>query len=94
MRGKPEKYYSLTDHILKLITSLKQNPKQGNTIGTNCYKVRLAIKSKGKGKSSGARVITYVAVIEEEVFLLTVFDKSETESISKKELAELLKEIK
>ncbi|MGB0879024.1 MAG: type II toxin-antitoxin system RelE/ParE family toxin [Polaribacter sp.] len=87
------KYPSLRNEYDSLIQSLEIKPKQGRAIGKGCYKIRLAIQSKGKGKSGGARVITYVAVIEEEVFLLTIFDKSEIESISKKELAELLKEI-
>ena len=88
-----KKYPSLRNEYNNLIQGLEKNPKQGRTIGKGCYKIRLAIQSKGKGKSGGARVITYVAVIKQEVFLLTIYDKSETESISKKELEELLEEI-
>lgn len=46
----------------------------------------MSIKSKGKGKSGGARVITHVIVIREQIYLLTVFDKSEKENISDEEL--------
>ena len=56
-------------------------------------KIRVAIKSKGKGKSGGARVITYMIAVREDVYLLTVFDKSEKENISDQELQELLKMI-
>ena len=49
------KYRSLKDELLDLITSLEENPTQGTSIGSDCYKIRLAIKSKGKGKSGGAR---------------------------------------
>jgi hypothetical protein len=54
----------------------------------------LAIKSKGKGKSGGARVITYVQVINKTIFLLSIYDKSEKENISDKELIAILQSIK
>lgn len=69
------------------------NPVQGIFIGRNCYKIRLSIASKGKGKSGGARVITYVHIKGEIVYLLTIYDKSETEDISDKELEKILEEI-
>jgi len=52
-----KKYASLRNELLELVFQLKENPVQGNSIGNNCYKIRLAIASKGKGKSGGARVI-------------------------------------
>jgi hypothetical protein len=72
---------------------LKNNPEQGTGLGNNCYKIRLAIKSKGKGKSGGARVITYVYVEVTSVYLLTIYSKGEKDNISDNELAALLKEI-
>jgi hypothetical protein len=56
----------------------------------DCYKIRLLIKSKGKGKSGGGRLITCVRFYKSTVFLLAVYDKSEFESISLKELANRL----
>ncbi len=53
-----KKYPSLKPEFSALLNSLQTEPKQGIAIGRNCYKIRLAIKSKGKGKSGGARVIT------------------------------------
>lgn len=50
----------------------------------------MSITSKSKGKSGGSRVITCVKVIEQDVYLLTIYDKSEKENISDKELDELL----
>jgi hypothetical protein len=50
----------------------------------------LGIASKGKGKSGGARVITYFAVTESNVFLLSIYDKSEKEDIDDKELLRIL----
>jgi len=72
---------------------LEANPKQGTALGHECYKIRLSISSKGKGKSGGARVITYVLFAEKTVYLLAIYDKSEQDSISAKELRELLKNI-
>ncbi len=86
-----KKYPSLKHEYLKLIQSLKQQPEQGSPLGNNCFKIRLAVASKGKGKSGGARVITYVQVLQTSVYLLTIYDKSEQENIPDKELEELLK---
>ena len=85
------KYPSLKNEYLELIQSLKLQPEQGSPLGNNCYKIRLSIASKGKGKSGGARVITYVRVVQNFVYLLTIYDKSEQENIPDKELQELLK---
>jgi len=77
-----------------LIEALEQDPiTQGDSIGSNCYKIRLAISSKQKGKSGGARVIIHLVLSEKNVFLLSIYDKSEKEDISDKELKALLKEI-
>lgn len=86
-----KKYPSLKTEFIQLVKELKQQPAQGTALGNNCYKIRVAIASKGKGKSGGARVITYLQVIDTTVFLLSIFDKSERENISDKELAELLR---
>jgi len=59
-------------------------------MANSCYKIRVAIKSKGKGKSGGARVITHVQVVENNVFLLAIYDKSEQEDITDKEIGYLL----
>jgi len=70
-----------------------KNPFYGFSLGNNCYKIRFAIKSKGKGKRGGARLITLVKIINNNVYLLSVFDKSAKDSVSEIELKELMKEI-
>jgi hypothetical protein len=75
------------------VQSLKEKPNQGIPLGNDCFKIRLAIASKGKGKSGGARVITYLKVSLTTVYLLTIFDKSEKEIIPDKELQSLLLQI-
>ncbi len=86
-----KKYASLKNELLDLVAQLKENPDLGTPIGKNCYKIRLAIASKNKGKSGGARIITNFVITEDTVFLLTIYDKSDKENISDKELEELLK---
>lgn len=86
------KHRSLKSDLLPIIEELAENPKLGTALGKECYKIRVAITSKGKGKSGGARLITYVRILKETVFLLDIFDKSDQESISDKEL-ELLIEL-
>ena len=89
-----KKYSSLADEIEGLKDELRQNPTMGTPIGHSCYKIRLAIKSKGKGKSGGARVITYYYVCGKTVYLLSIYDKAEQENISEERIAELLLGIK
>ena len=86
-----KKYFSLKGEYLQLVQSLKEQPIQGIPLGNNCFKIRISIASKGKGKSGGGRIITYVHLVQNSVYLLTIFDKSEEENISDKELAEVLK---
>lgn len=85
-----KKYRSLKGELTEIITELKENPLLGTSIGNNCYKIRMAISSKNKGKSGGARLITTFTVADETVFLLSIYDKSEKDSLSDKELDELL----
>lgn len=87
-----KRYHSLKSDVDCLVASLHENPLQGVDLGGGLHKVRMAITSKGKGKSGGAWVITLVALVsaeEGEVLLLTMYDKSERENISDKELMDL-----
>jgi mRNA-degrading endonuclease RelE of RelBE toxin-antitoxin system len=85
-----KKYPSVKSEISALVEQLKDNPKLGTPLLKNCYKIRLAIKSKGKGKSGGSRVITHVRVIREEVHLLSIYDKSQKANISDSTINKLL----
>ena len=88
-----KKYPSLKADLAALFASLAENPTQGTSIGKSCYKIRLSISSKQKGKRSGARVVTYVRVVAETVYLLDIYDKSEKETISDAELDAMLESI-
>ena len=88
-----KKYPSLKKELQELLFELIANPKLGESLGNNCYKIRLSISSKGKGKSGGSRVITYVLFKDKKVYLLSIYDKSEMATISKKEILSLITQI-
>jgi hypothetical protein len=67
------------------------NPNRGTSLGNGFFKIRMIITSKGKGKSGGARVITYVKIIATTVFLSSIYDKGDKVSISDKELQQIFK---
>jgi mRNA-degrading endonuclease RelE of RelBE toxin-antitoxin system len=86
-----KKYPSLKGELKELVDSLEVKPIQGTPIGNHCFKIRISIASKNKGKSGGARVIINVQVAPDTVYLLSIYDKGEQETISQSELKELLK---
>ncbi|MBX2966446.1 MAG: type II toxin-antitoxin system RelE/ParE family toxin [Cyclobacteriaceae bacterium] len=85
-----KKYPSLKNEYADLVAQLEENPTLGTPLGNGIFKIRLAIASKGKGKSGGARVITYVQIDDETVLLLSIYNKGSKDSISDKEILELL----
>lgn len=85
-----KKYASLRLEIKELGKELSTNPTLGTPLGNDVYKICLSISSKNKGKSGGARVISFVKIIGETVYLLSIYSKGEKDSISDKEIKELL----
>ena len=79
-----KKYKSLMDDYLTLSKELKKNPFQGSDLGGGGRKIRMAISSKGKGKSGGARVLTLTILVSEDadVTLLTIYDKNEINNVT------------
>jgi mRNA-degrading endonuclease RelE of RelBE toxin-antitoxin system len=94
-----KKYNSLKGELKEFAASLEKEPTQGIKITEDTYKIRLSVKSKGKGKSGGLRVITHIYIRETqennptEVYLLSIYDKSDFESISDKFLKQLIADI-
>jgi hypothetical protein len=88
-----KKYHSLKDDLIQLRANLLKNPSLGTPLGNSIYKVRMSITSKTKGKSGGARVISYVYVRNEQIFLLSIYDKSEKENVTENELKTFLKNL-
>jgi mRNA-degrading endonuclease RelE of RelBE toxin-antitoxin system len=88
-----KKYPSIIDDVAQLEEDLQENPFLGEALGKKCYKIRVAISSKNRGKSGGGRVITQVLIEDETVYLLSIYDKSEQDSIAEQEIEQLLKYI-
>lgn len=89
-----KRYPSLKKDIQNLAEELLEEPDMGTDLGNGVHKIRMAITSKGKGKSGGARVITLVLVLSDEdmeIGLHYIFDRSECENITDKELRDILK---
>lgn len=89
-----KRYRTIKQDYADLLESLRENPVQGVDLGKGLRKVRMAISSKGKGKSGGVRVITLImalSVEDTEIGLHYIYDKSERASISDKELLDILK---
>lgn len=84
-----KKYPSLKNDLALLLKSLSEQPEQGKFLGNNFFKIRLAISSKGKGKSGGARIITFVKIVHTTVLLVSIYDKSEKSAITDKELNQI-----
>ncbi|WP_035557548.1 hypothetical protein [Hymenobacter sp. IS2118] len=92
-----KKYRSLKPELIDLVEVLQRDSTHGEPLGQDCYKIRVAIASKSRGKSGGARIITYRRVIDVDtqavkLFLLSIYDKSEVASIGRDEIARLRQE--
>jgi mRNA-degrading endonuclease RelE of RelBE toxin-antitoxin system len=86
-----KKYPSLKNDLATLYQNLEQDYTIGTSLGNNLYKIRLAIESKNKGKSAGARVIYFFLNQDNEIYLIHIFDKNQFENIPKETLIKLLK---
>ncbi len=91
VKGLAKKYKLIKKDLLKLINDLEQNPTRGVSLGMNFYKIRLANTSIPTGKSGGFRVITYFIDGENNIYLSTIYSKTDKENISDDELREILK---
>ena len=88
-----KKYPSLKNERNTVVGTLEADPIQGVSIGNNCYKIRIAIASKNKGKSGGGRLIIHVQFSHDLVYMISIYDKAELENVTDSELKELLKYI-
>lgn len=92
-----KKYKSFASDYNTFLDELEKNPFGGESLGHHTYKNRMTITSKGKGKSAGARVITYNVQEKTEgevvITLMTIYDKSEISNISNAYLRSLVQQI-
>jgi mRNA-degrading endonuclease RelE of RelBE toxin-antitoxin system len=88
------KYPSLKKELSELTSLLQADPTIGTSLGNNTYKIRIAIKSKGVGKSGGARIITYIVTENKEIYLLTIYDKADLDTVDDTTLRKIIKNIR
>lgn len=81
-----KKYPSAKNDFSDLLKELNIHPQTGTSLGKDCYKIRLSIKSKGRGKSGGARIITCVKIKMDTIYFFTIYDKGDQDTISDSEL--------
>lgn len=85
--------YLTEEEYIGLQSFLLQNPESGKVVrgSGGVRKVRWAMA--GRGKSGGARVIYYFKKQDDEIWLLTIYGKSEIESIPAHILRQIAKEL-
>jgi len=91
-----KRHRSFVDDLQDFRDSLLKNPYQGTELSTGIRKVRLTIDSKGRGKSGGARVITFTYLIDEKdgvVILLLLYDKADASSIKMNVVRQIIKDL-
>jgi hypothetical protein len=89
-----KKIPSLSSDYRKFEAAFSENPKLGTDLGGGFRKVRISVQSKNKGKSGGARIITYEMCVKQQeniIILIDIYDKNEKETISEKEYTDILK---
>lgn len=95
LNASEKKYPSIASDIKQLANDITDSPSLGTDLGGGLRKIRMRITSKGRGKSGGARVITFTVVVSvegSEVNLLFIYDKAERSTITKDEIEQLLKD--
>lgn len=91
-----KRYKSFKADLIGFQQELLENPYQGVEIAPNIRKVRMAISSKGRGKSGGARVITFNALVSEvegTLALLLIYDKADSSSVKINIIKDIIKEM-
>ncbi|MGB2734514.1 MAG: type II toxin-antitoxin system RelE/ParE family toxin, partial [Saprospiraceae bacterium] len=86
-----KKYPSLKSELFELFSELEENPTIGIPLGNNIYKIRLAIASKNKGKSGGARILSFVKVTQTTVLLFAIYSKGQLNNLTDQEIKDLIK---
>jgi len=87
-----KKYRSIKTDILDLIEKLEEDYTIGIDLGSNLYKIRVKNSDIG-GKSGGYRVIYYTRLINDRIYLLTIFSKTQKENIDVKSLKPIVDKI-
>ena len=91
-----KRHRSFIDDLQDFQQELLKNPYQGTELSPGIRKIRLTIDSKGRGKSGGARVITFTYLVDEKdgvVILLLLYDKADASSIKMNVVRKIIKDL-
>ncbi|MBD5353651.1 MAG: hypothetical protein HDR85_01915 [Bacteroides sp.] len=91
-----KRHRSLKRDMLDFTKSLQENPFQGDELTPGIRKIRMAITSKGRGKSGGARVITYTLLTAEKegrVYLMDIYDKADYSTVDLRIIQQTVKDL-
>lgn len=83
-------YKSIDLDVDNFLESINTKEDLGIELKSNIFKIRIANSNKNKGKSAGYRLISYLAIIENELHLLYIYDKSNLVNLTEKEIDELI----
>ena len=83
-------YKNIDSDIDNFLKSIKVKEDLGIELKSNIFKVRVANSDKNKGKSAGQRLISYLAIVENELHLLYIYDKSKLTNLTEKEIDEII----
>ena len=90
-----KRHRSFVDDLEDFQKELLKNPYQGTELTPGIRKIRMAISSKGRGKSGGARVITLTYAVSEDdgtIILLLIYDKADASSVKTSVVKQIIKE--
>ena len=91
-----KRHRSFVDDLSGFRDSIMKNPYQGTELSPGIRKVRMAIASKGRGQSGGARVITFTYLVDEKdgvVVLLLLYDKADASNIKMNVVRKIIKDL-
>jgi hypothetical protein len=79
--------YLDADEYRELQTGLVNNPEQGDLMpGTGGFrKLRWADPRRGKGRRGGLRIVYYHFKADQQIWLMTIYDKNEAADLTPKE---------
>lgn len=96
VKALAKRYSSIKTDLLKLMETLSENPFQGVELSPGIRKIRMSIASKGRGKSGGARIITYTISVDKEngrVYMIDIYDKADHSSVDVKIIGRIISEL-
>lgn len=85
-----KQYKHICNDIDDFLYSIKSKEDLGIELKANIFKTRIKNSDKNKGKSAGYRLISYLVIINHELHLLYIYDKSKLENLTEKEIDDLI----